>query len=228
MGGKQGILTNVSEMIELQKKLAQLVVLKKLEYVPSLIAGFDLSFISKEKALAVGVVLDYPTLNMVELKWTVEKVNVPYIPGLLSFREGPAILKVYSMLENEPDLLFFDGQGIAHPRHLGLASHMALMLKKPAIGVAKSHLFGRYTPPEKKRGKYTYMYDQNEKIGVVITTKDNVKPLFVSPGSYVDLEDCVKFTLDTSRGYKLVEPTRIADMYTKKLKKEVNTFERGR
>ncbi len=215
---------NVEEMIELQKKLSSKVILKKLGTPPILIGGFDLSFLSKEEALAVGVVLDYKTLEVVELKWTTEKVDIPYIPGLLSFREGPAIIKVYSMLENDPDLLFFDGQGIAHPRRLGLAAHMALMLKKPAIGVAKSHLYGKYELPGKKRGEYTYLYDGKEKIGVVITTKDNVKPLFVSPGSYVDLSDCVEYTLKTFKGYRLPEPTRIADMYTKKLKKEVEKF----
>jgi deoxyribonuclease V len=208
-------------MISLQRELASKVLLKKLPTLPRLVAGFDLSFLSKEKALAVGVVLDFKTLEIVELKWTTAKVDIPYIPGLLSFREGPAILKVYSMLENDPDLLFFDGQGIAHPRHLGLAAHMALELRKPSIGVAKSHLYGKYELPEKKRGKYTYMYDAGKKIGVVLTTKDNVKPLFVSPGSYVDFSDCVEYTLKTSKGYKLPEPTRIADMYTKKLKKEV-------
>ena len=210
-----------AEMMSLQRELASKVLLKKLPTLPRLVAGFDLSFLSKERALAVGVVLDFKTLEIVELKWTTAKVDIPYIPGLLSFREGPAILKVYSMLENDPDLLFFDGQGIAHPRHFGLAAHMALELKKPSIGVAKSHLYGKYELPEMERGKYTYMYDKGKKIGVVLTTKDNVKPLFVSPGSYVDLSDCVEYTLKTSRGYRLPEPTRIADMYTKKLKKEV-------
>ncbi len=208
-------------MIALQRELSSKVVLQKLVGQPKLVAGFDLSFLSKEEALAVGVVLNFETLEIVELKWTISKVKIPYIPGLLSFREGPAILKVYSMLKNEPDLLFFDGQGIAHPRHLGLASHMALELGKPSIGVAKSHLYGTYEMPEKKRGNYTYLYDKDRRIGVVLTTKDNVKPLFVSPGSYVNLEDCIEYTLKTSMGYKLPEPTRIADFYTKKLKKEV-------
>ncbi len=205
--------------------MAKKVVLRKLESVPALIAGFDLSFLSPDEALAVGVVLKYPQLELVELKWTTAEVEMPYIPGLLSFREGPAIEKVYSMLDNEPDLLFFDGQGIAHPRRLGLAAHMAVVLSKPSIGVAKSHLYGRYTLPEKVRGKFTYMTEGNEKIGVVLTTKDGVKPLFVSPGSHVDILDCVNYTLSTCRGYKLPEPTRLADMYTKKLKKEVKHLE---
>ncbi len=208
-------------MISIQRELSSKVVLQKLVEQPKLVAGFDLSFLSKEKALAVGVVLSFETLEIVELKWTISKVEIPYIPGLLSFREGPAILKVYSMLKNEPDLLFFDGQGIAHPRHLGLAAHMALELGKPSIGVAKSHLYGTYEMPKKKRGEYTYLYDKDERIGVVLTTKDNVKPLFISPGSYVSLNDCLEYTLKTSRGYKLPEPTRVADFYTKKLKKEV-------
>ncbi len=216
----------ISNLIRIQKELSKKIVVKKLSKIPNLVAGFDLSFLSKNEALAVGVVLRYPSLEMVELKWTTARVDMAYIPGLLSFREGPAIEKVYSLLESDPDLLFFDGQGIAHPRGIGLASHMAVTLSKPAIGVAKSHLYGHYTLPQKVKGNFTYLTERKRKIGVVLTTKDNVKPLFISPGSYVDLSDCVYYTLSTCRGYKLPEPTRLADMYTKSLKKEVKRVER--
>ncbi len=212
---------NTFNLIKLQRELSSKVILKEMEGTPKLVAGFDLSFPNKKLALAVGVVLKYPELDFVEMKWTTLEVNIPYIPGLLSFREGPAIKKVYAMLKNDPDLLFFDGQGIAHPRKLGLAAHIALELNKPSIGVAKSHLFGKYELPSEKRGDFEYLYDGEEKIGVVLRTKDRVKPLFVSPGSFVDISDCVKYTLSTCKGYRLPEPTRLADFYTKKLKKEV-------
>ncbi len=214
-------MVNMSNLIKLQRELSSKVVLKKMRDIPKLVAGFDLSFPSKGIALAVGVVLKYPELDLIEMKWITSKVDIPYIPGLLSFREGPAIKKVYAMLENVPDLLFFDGQGIAHPLKLGLAAHMALTFDKPSIGVAKSHLFGRYKMPSEKRGDFEYIYNVNEKIGVVLRTKDGIKPLFVSPGSFVNLSDCVEYTLKTCNGYKLPEPTRLADFYSKKLKKEV-------
>ena len=214
-----------SNLIKIQKELSSQVVLKKLEIVPKFIAGFDLSFPKKNVALAVGVVLKYPELEMVEIKWITKKVDLPYIPGLLSFREGPSIEKVYSVLNYEPDLLFFDGQGIAHPRGLGLAAHMAIKLKKPSIGVAKSHLYGEYKMPDSTRGNFEYLKDGDRKVGVVLRTKDNVKPLFVSPGGYVNFEDCIEYTLKTCKGYRLPEPTRIADFYTKKLRKEVHLDE---
>ena len=216
----------VSDLMTLQRQLSSKVTLRKLENVPKLIAGFDLSFPNKNKALAVGVVLKYPELEMVEMKWVIKEVDIPYIPGLLSFREGPAIEEVYSLLNKEPDLLFFDGQGIAHPRGLGLAAHMALNLKKPSIGIAKSHLYGAYKMPGLMRGGFEYLYDEDKRIGIVLRTKNNVKPLFVSPGGFVDLEDCIEYTLNTCRGYRLPEPTRIADLYTKKLKKEVDLSEK--
>lgn len=216
----------ISDLIALQRVLSSKVTLRKLEGIPKLIAGFDLSFPNKHTALAVGVVLKYPELEIVEVKWVTKEIDIPYISGLLSFREGPSIEKVYSLLDNDPDLLFFDGQGIAHPRGLGLAAHMALNLKKPSIGVAKSHLYGSYKMPGAMRGRFEYLYDGDKKVGVVLRTKNNVKPLFVSPGSYVDFEDCIEYTLKTCKGYRLPEPTRIADLYTKKLKKEVDLSEK--
>ncbi len=225
MGDKLDIV-KVSDLVALQRELSSKIRLRKLRDVPRLVAGFDLSFPNKHTALAVGVVLKYPELEIVEMKWVTKEVDIPYIPGLLSFREGPSIEKVYSLLDNDPDLLFFDGQGIAHPRGLGLAAHMALNLKKPSIGVAKSHLYGSYKMPGLVRGSFEYLYAEDKKVGVVLRTKDNVKPLFVSPGNYVDLEDCVEYTLKTCKGYRLPEPTRIADLYTKKLKKEVDLSEK--
>ncbi len=212
---------NLSKLKEVQKELSSRVEVTPFEGVPKLLAGFDLSFPRKGLALAVGVVLSYPSLELIEMKWTLKDVDIPYIPGLLSFREGPAIETVYSMLENEPDLLFFDGQGIAHPRGLGIASHMAIKFGKPSIGVAKSHLYGEYRMPLPSRGDFEYLYEGSLRIGIVLRTKDGVKPLFVSPGSFVDLEDCRRYVMETSKGYKLPEPTRIADYHTKRLRKEV-------
>ncbi|MGC8705269.1 MAG: endonuclease V [Athalassotoga sp.] len=208
-------------MIRIQREMSKEVVIRPLDFVPKRIGGFDLSYPRKDIALAVCVVLSYPDLELIEMKWTEVKVEMPYIPTFLSFREGPAIEKVYGMIEEKPDLLFFDGQGIAHPRGAGIASYMALKFHKPSIGVAKSHLFGEYKDPGKLRGDFEYIYSGSEVIGVVLRTKDNVKPLFVSPGSFVDFKDCADYTLNSCKGYRLPEPTRLADMYTKKLRKEM-------
>ncbi len=221
MGGECDIL--ISELIDLQKRMANEVVIGPLSIKPKILGGFDLSYPRKDLAIAVCIVMSYPDLELLEMKWIKYEINVPYIPGLLSFREGPAIEEVYKQIKREPDLLFFDGQGIAHPRGLGLASYMAIKLGKPSIGVAKSHLFGSYEMPEGKAGKFKYIYndDDDKVIGAVLRTKDGIKPLFVSPGGSVDVWDCIKYTLKTCRGYRLPEPIRLADMYTKKLRKEV-------
>lgn len=220
MGGELHIL-KVIDMMNIQKALVNEVKIEPLEYIPKKIAGFDLSYPSKDTAIAVCVVMTYPKLELIEMKWIKMDIHIPYIPGFLSFREGPAIEKVYSMIETEPDLLFFDGQGIAHPRGLGLAAHIALNLKKPSIGVAKSHLFGQYKLPAPNKGDFEYIYDQKRVIGAVLRTKEMVKPLFVSPGGFVSVQDSIDYTLTTCTKYKLPEPTRIADLYTKRLRKEV-------
>ncbi len=221
MGGELHIL-KIEEMIEIQKSLGKKIKLDSLDRPPEKIAGFDLSYPSKNMAIAVCVVMTYPQLEILEMKWTKAEIDTPYIPTFLAFREGPAIEKVYSMIDEEPDLLFFDGQGIAHPRGLGIASYMSLRFQKPSIGVAKSHLFGQYKAPLLDKGAFEYLYDNSRVIGAVLRTKSNVKPLFISPGSFVSVQDAIDYTLKTCKGYKLPEPTRLADFYSKRLRKEVN------
>lgn len=211
----------VDEMKQIQEEMSKQIVIEPLDFVPRVIGGFDVSYVHSDVALAVCVIMSYPDLELIDMKWATQKVDVPYIPTFLSFREGPAIEKVYEMVNYKLDLLFFDGQGIAHPRRNGIASYMALKFNKPSIGVAKSHLFGAYKEPGKSRGDFEYLYDKSEIIGVVLRTKKNVKPLFVSPGSFVGVEDAICYTLNVCKGYRLPEPTRLADMYTKKLRKEM-------
>ncbi len=222
MGGELHIL-KIEEMIEIQRSLVKEIKLNPIDRVPRKIAGFDLSYPSKDTAIAVCVVMTYPDLELIEMKWAKVEIDTPYIPTFLAFREGPAIEKVYSMIDEEPDLLFFDGQGIAHPRGLGIASYMSLKLQKPSIGVAKSHLFGQYKEPPSDKGTFEYMYDNKSRvIGAVLRTKSRVKPLFVSPGSFVSVQDSIDYTFKTCKGYKLPEPTRLADLHSKRLRKEVS------
>jgi deoxyribonuclease V len=135
---------------------------------------------------------------------------MPYVPGFLSYRELPVLIKAYKKMQLEPDVILVDGQGIAHPRRLGLASHLGVVLGRPTIGCAKSHLFGQYAVPGVKRGMYTIMKNGDEAIGIVLRTRDNVKPLFVSPGHLVSADDCLSVVLKVTKRYRIPEPIRYA------------------
>ncbi len=141
---------------------------------------------------------------------------MPYIPTFLAFRELPVILKAYKKLTIEPDLILVDGQGIAHPRFCGVATHLGVILNKPTIGCAKSHLIGEFTMPGGNRGDFSPIKWHNKKIGIVLRTKDNVKPLFISPGNLVDFDDCRRYVLATTLGYRIPEPIRQAHIMAKR------------
>ncbi len=174
------------------------------------IGGVDVS-VKTETARAAIVVLRYPDLTPVEAVTADAPLVFPYIPGLLSFREGPAVLAAWSQLRNKPDLLMFDGQGIAHPRGIGIASQMGLWLERPAIGVAKSRLYGRHAEVGPKRGDRAELIDKNGNvIGAVLRTKEKTNPLYISPGHLMDVEHAVEFVLACGAGYRLPEPTRWA------------------
>ena len=179
------------------------------------IAGADIAVAPTTPTVYAGVVvLDYTTLAVVERKSTVSTTDFPYIPGLLSFREAPALLQVFAQLDTTPDVVVFDGQGIAHPRGLGIASHMGLLLDVPAIGCAKSRLTGRYEEPPPTRGAHTLLYGRNgQVIGAVLRTKDRTKPVFVSVGHKLELSQALDILLHCYRGYRIPEPTRLADQY---------------
>lgn len=175
------------------------------------VAGFDVSF-SRERNLlhAAVVVLDAETLEERETATASAEPLFPYVPGLLSFREGPVVELAYRQLAAEPDLLMFDGQGIAHPRGLGLASHMGIILDRPSIGCAKSRLVGEFKEPKQKRGAMRTLSIGRKKAGVVLRSRDNTKPLFVSPGHRISVESAAEWVLRTGKGYRLPEPTRLA------------------
>ncbi len=178
-----------------------------------LVAGVDISAPDKEgMARAAVVVLSYPELELVESEVLGKRVEFPYIPGLLSFRESPLILAVCQRLKVEPDLILVDGQGVAHPRRFGLASHLGVLWDKPTIGCAKSRLCGRHEEVGPEPGSWTQLVDQGEVIGVVLRTKPDSRPLYISVGHKVDLESAWKWTLNCCRGYRLPEPTRLAHL----------------
>ncbi|MHC4148165.1 MAG: deoxyribonuclease V [Planctomycetota bacterium] len=208
-----------SQAIGLQKLLAGNMQLAPLKKPPKIIAGLDCALSKNgQKIIAAVVVLKLPDFELVETTSAVRKLTFPYIPGLLSFREAPACLAAVEKLKTEPDLFIVDGQGIAHPRRLGLASHLGLFFDKPTIGCAKSRLIGTFEEPPPQKGSYSPLKDKGDTIGAVLTTRDNVKPLFVSVGNRCRLDDAIKWTLKCTLKYRLPEPTRLAHQSVTRLR----------
>lgn len=160
---------------------------------------------------AAVVVLDWPGLRLVDQSLARRPTSFPYVPGLLSFRELPAVLEAFEGLKTRPDLAFCDGQGIAHPLRLGIASHLGVLLDLPTIGVGKSRLIGRYEVPGSLMGDRSPLLDGDERIGTVLRTRDGIKPLFVSPGHRVSIETATELVLQACVRFKLPEPVRLAD-----------------
>jgi deoxyribonuclease V len=211
----------VKNAVELQKSLAKQVKQQQFNKKLKTIAGIDCAFSDdKKNIIACAVVLSAKTFEIVETSHTVQTVNFPYIPGLLSFREAPACLAVIEKLTTIPDCFIVDGQGIAHPRRLGLASHLGLSLDVPTIGCAKSRLIGDFKQPAAAKGSASPLKDKNETIGSVVRTRSDVKPVFVSVGDKCRLNDAVRIVLDCCTKYRLPQPSRLAHQIVTRLKKE--------
>jgi deoxyribonuclease V len=178
---------------------------------PHFIAGVDIS-VNRFSKIGTGavVVLSYPGLELVETQSVTANIEFPYVPGLLSFREAPLILAAFEKITLTPDIVMVDGQGIAHPRRFGIASHLGLLLGLPTIGCAKSRLCGEHEIPSNEAGSYKELKDNNEVIGAVLRTKTGVKPLYVSIGHMIDLTSAMEWVVACCRGYRLPEPTRLA------------------
>ena len=200
------------QAIELQVKLRDQLLLSWDEREVTTVGGVDVGFID-DKARAAIVVFGYPDLTPIDSVKVVEPVDFPYVPGLLAFREGPSVLAAWKQLQTKPDLIMFDAQGIAHPRGIGLASHMGLWLERPSIGVAKSRLYGRHLLPGQERGETAELWDERDPtriIGMVLRTRNQVNPVFVSPGHLIDINHSVEFVLQCCTRYRLPETTRWA------------------
>jgi len=202
------------EAARVQASLRERLVLTWDERAVSTIAGIDVGLKDAARtARAAIVVLRYPDLTPLEGVTADASLVFPYVPGLLAFREGPAILAAWERLHLQPDLLMFDGQGIAHPRGIGIASQMGLWLDRPSIGVAKSRLYGRHKAPGPRRGDLADLVDECDPVrivGVVLRTREGTNPVYVSPGHLIDLPHCVEFVLQCCTRYRLPEPTRWA------------------
>ena len=197
------------EAMVLQKRLAGEVV----DNVPlakvSTVAGIDVAF-QKDTAIAAVVLMGYPDLEPIETSVAKRPIAFPYIPGLLSFREGPVIMEALDNLGHRPDLCIFDGQGKAHPRRLGIACHIGLIIGIPSIGCGKSRLCGHHDEPGHTRGCHVPLMDKDDIIGAVVRTRDGIKPVYVSAGHLIDLESSIRMVLSCCTKYRLPEPIRHA------------------
>jgi deoxyribonuclease V len=200
------------EAVQLQLSLRERLVLGWDERPVAAVGGVDVGY-TGELARAAIVVLSYPGFALLATATAESSPKFPYIPGLLAFREGPLVIGAWEKLPLRPDLLLFDGQGIAHPRGIGLASHLGLWLETPAIGVAKSHLYGRHAPVGPRRRDWSALHDEDNPqrvIGAALRTREKTKPLYVSPGHLIDLEHALAFVLECCRSFRLPEPIRQA------------------
>ena len=197
----------------LQEELASRVCLEDFPGEPRTVTGVDVAYDRpRGLALAVAVTFAFPEMQELEEARAEVPVTFPYIPGLLSFREGPAVLAALERLRREPDLLILDAQGIAHPRGIGLASHIGVVTGVPSIGAAKSRLVGEHAEPGRRRGAQAPLFLQGREVGRVVRTRQGVRPLYVSPGHRVSLERAAELVLRCCTRYRLPEPTRQADL----------------
>jgi len=215
---------NIKTLINIQCRLRKKVILIPPDnFSPKLIAGVDVAYSRKDEYLyGAVVILTLPELNIIEKKIAIGKVKFPYIPGFLSFREVPILLKVFKQIKQKPHVILVDGQGIAHPRRFGLACHLGICLNIPTIGCAKSCLIGTYNPVPNQLGSYSFLKDNEEIIGLVLRTRKGVKPIFVSPGHLIDIETTYNITLASLKGYRIPEPIRLAHIEANIAKASLN------
>lgn len=210
------------EAIVLQKNLSEKIILKNKFKNIRLIAGADMAIDEHRNLGVAGIIIySYPDLKEIERCFAKAEIKFPYVPGLLAFREAPILTKAFTKLRYIPDVVIFDGQGIAHPRGLGIASHMGLILGRPTIGCAKSRLVGEHKEPGKNPGDWTPLNYKNKVIGAVLRTRKNVKPVFISPGHLIDLKTSIKIVVSCLDGVRIPKPTREADKFVAQIKREI-------
>ena len=202
-----------------QERLVAEVKIAPLEKIPEFIAAADAAF-SGDRVFAVASLLSYPGLVLLEEAAVSAEADFPYVPGYLTFREGPSIIRAIRQLKRKPDVLLVDGQGIAHPRRMGIAAHVGVLLDIPTIGCAKSRLVGEHEEPGVKKGCWSPLLYKKETVGAVLRTRDSVRPVFVSPGHRIDLEDSLKIVLACTQSFRIPEPLRRADFLSKKRKRD--------
>jgi len=208
----------MEEAIQIQEALRDRIILKNNFSEVRTIGGGDAAYSKNGKLLfAAIVVLSFPEMEIIDTATAGGKILSPYIPGLLSFREGPILIKTFQKLRLKPDIMIYDGQGIAHPRGMGLASHIGLWLDLPSIGCAKTPLLDQYIYPGPSKGSFEWIRREGKKVGAVLRTRDHIKPLFVSPGHRIDLPTSIRLILESCRGFRIPEPLRKAHQLAERI-----------
>lgn len=206
------------EAIRIQETLRDRIILKNTLLKVRTIVGGDVVY-SKNGNLLFGaiVILSFPDIEILDMATADGQIPFPYIPTLLTFREGPILIKTFQRLKIKPDIMIFDGQGIAHPRGMGLASHIGLWLNLPSIGCAKTALLDGFISPGPSKGSYEWIRREGKKVGTVLRTKEKVKPLFVSPGHRIDLLTSIQLLLESCRRFRIPEPLRKAHQLSRSM-----------
>jgi deoxyribonuclease V len=210
-----------AEARQIQLKLRRRMI--RVDRLPAVrrVAGADVAFDLRGKWAFAGVILySFPELRELERVWAERPLEFPYVPGLLTFREAPALLAAFEQLRGAPDVVFVDGQGYAHPRRFGLACHLGVLLGTATVGCAKSLLLGSHADPPRAAGKWTPLCDESEVIGAVLRTRSGVKPIYVSQGHRVSLQRAVELALAVCDGYRIPKPTREADHFVEEIKRQ--------
>ncbi|MCO6149342.1 deoxyribonuclease V [Flavobacterium sp. NRK1] len=213
---------SLTEATEIQNRLRENISLTTENKNITTIAGGDISHNKDTDIVYAGIViLSYPNMQLLYYSLVIDKTNFPYIPGYLGFREVPALIKAWEQIPQKPDLIVLDGQGITHPRRMGIASHFGLLTDSPSIGCAKNMLYGKYSPLGLAKYNHSAIITNNEHLGYALRTKDNVKPVYISPGHKVSVADSLEFINPCILKHRIPEPTRIAH-------EKVNLFRTGR
>lgn len=212
---------SIEEAIQIQENLKDRLILKKTFSSLKTIGGADVAY-SRDKDFLFGaiVVLSCPEMNPIDSATACGEISFPYIPGLFSFREGPILVKAFQGLRVKPDLMIFEGHGIAHPRELGLASHMGLWFDLPSIGCARTPLLKEFSYPGLVRGSFEWIFLKGSKVGAAVRTRQRVKPIFVSPGHRIDLITSLQVVLTSCQRYRIPEPLRKAHQLSRLLREK--------
>jgi deoxyribonuclease V len=210
---------DINEAKAVQMAAKDLIKIMALKKNPRLIAAVDASF-TDEDVIGVACLYTYPELSYIGCETAVKKITFPYVPGYLTFREGPAVTEALNSLKIKPHLILVDGQGIAHPKGIGIASHLGVLLDLPTIGCAKSRLVGEHKEPGFEKGDWSPLRYNGKVVGAVLRTRANVRPVFVSPGHRIDLETSIKIVIGCTDKFRIPEPLRRADFLSKEMKRE--------
>ena len=211
-----------AEAIRIQQQIRERVTRRGRILNPEFVAGADAAFdTDANRVYAAVVVLRFPSLEPVETVISRSRLTFPYVPGLLAFREAPALLRAFARVQHDPQVVFIDGHGVSHPRAAGIACHIGLSLDRPVVGCAKSLLTGTYKEPAASHGATSPVYDEAGSIvGAAVRTRDRVRPVFISIGHKISLAEAVRLTLACGKGYRIPESTRQADLLAERAKRE--------